>query len=97
MLFESNDHGVEGIEMSRAEYIALKAHLAAMRGYTVGDFRAKIAEVMSTGIDGLNTSDLQQTTSHLETARDFYCAFPELVVYDSPELDEYIEKEAASA
>ena len=79
------------IDLTRDEYIALKAHLAAMRGYTVGDFQARIADLATTGPEGYRCSDLQQIASHLETARDFYRHCPDLVVFDSDELAEYIE------
>jgi hypothetical protein len=33
-MFESSDRVIETIELTRDEYIELKEHLAAMRGYT---------------------------------------------------------------
>jgi len=91
-MFQSNDDNVESIDMTRDEYIALKAHLAAMRGYTVGDFGARIADLNTNGPEGYSGDDIEQTATLLEAARDFYRCCPELVVFDSDELDEYIQK-----
>jgi hypothetical protein len=80
------------IEMTREEYMALRLHLAAMRGYTIGDFRARIAELEVEG--HTRPGDLQQAACHLETARAVYRVCPDLVVHDSAELAEYIEERA---
>lgn len=34
-MFENNDYGIEEVTVTREEYIALKHHLAKMRGYDV--------------------------------------------------------------
>ena len=35
MMMMNNDRSCENVEMSRAEYLALKRHLARMRGFNV--------------------------------------------------------------
>jgi hypothetical protein len=42
IMWNPEGDSAQQLEMSREEYIALKAHLAAMRGYKIGDFRARI-------------------------------------------------------
>lgn len=36
-MFDSGGDSIEEVELSRAEYIALKRHLAVMRGYEMPD------------------------------------------------------------
>ena len=88
IMYDCEGWGVEEVAATRDEYIALKDHLAAMRGYTVGDFQKRIAEL---DVEGYN-KDVDQMAIYLETARDFYRACPELVVNTSPELADYIRK-----
>ena len=86
-MFENSDAGIEEIQMSRAEYIALKAHLAALRGYTVGNIRDRAINLDNDLPPGYRNGDLQQNARHLENARAIYRACPELVVVKSSKLD----------
>ena len=85
---DGDGSNIQDVELTRDEYLALKKHLAAMRGYTVPEFRTLIGN----GPEGYNASDEQQVASHLETARDWYLHCPELVVFQSDELDALLAK-----
>lgn len=90
VVFESNDSGVEEVGMTRDEYIALKHHLAAMRGYTLTDARSAVAAIENSDIpeaQDYRQGGEHQIAMHLQTARRLYRYFPEMVVWTSPEFD----------
>jgi hypothetical protein len=94
VIMESGDHSEELVELTRDEYITLKAHLAAMRGYktiTAAEAIKLFGETESLS-DYYNCRDSQQAASHIETARDIYRALPELVLTVSEEFDAEIEE-----
>ena len=72
---------------------ALKAWLAVIRGFGIGDFRAEFAKMMQNGPEeyAIQTDD-QQAAAYLQTARVFYRSVPELVVFESEELDDFLAK-----
>lgn len=94
-MFESSDQSVEEVDLTRDEYIALKAHLAALRGYGVS---ANVAEALW-AFDQCQklhemyggSNDAQQVIMHLQTARHFYQHLPALVVFRSELFDKMLE------
>ena len=97
IMFENDDVGGEEIEMTRAEYISLKASLAAMRGYqvpAVEDALAVIREDEALESYSKFSDDDQQIARWLECARDFYRQVPDLVALVSSEFDAELEKTA---
>jgi hypothetical protein len=86
------------IRISRAEFVALKAHLAALRGYTVTsaeDCIAKIGTELDTakleGENGLPENSPQQIATYLAVARWLYRHCPEAVVCTVECYDEALE------
>src|SRR5436309_1964422 len=65
------------IILTREEYIALKQHLAALRGHTVGELNKRVEELTRENAASL---DPQQTAMALQTAREYYRRCPDLVV-----------------
>ena len=86
------DTSQELIDMTRDEYITLKAHLAAMRGYKVPMAAEAIALVKSTESLDIYHSDDYQVARHIEIARDIYQELPELVMIASEDFDAEIRK-----
>ncbi len=86
------DTSQELIDMTRDEYITLKAHLAAMRGYKVPTAAEAIALVKSTESLDIYHSDDYQVARHIEIARDIYQELPELVMIASEDFDAEIRK-----
>jgi hypothetical protein len=89
--------GEQDIDMSREEFITLKAHLAAMRGYSAPTVTEAIAQMKVdpwletySGIGG--SDDQQQSARHLETARDLYHAVPHLVLLESEQFDSELRR-----
>jgi hypothetical protein len=91
-VFDNEGNMPQEIDVTRDEYIALKRHLAAMRGYFVTDIPAQVAALCNDAPEVYRQKDEQQIARHLETARDFYRACPDLVVFDSDELADYVKK-----
>ncbi len=95
VLFENNDSGVEEIDLTRAEYMALKQHLAGMRGYRLGhltDRRTCIAELNKSLPEAYRQRDEQQNARHLEIAREIYRHCTDLVVFESEKLDQCLKQ-----
>ena len=94
IVFENGDYGKdENIDVSRAEFIALKKHLAAMRGYRVGDVAtesAVVAEMHKLPESYKRARDAQQSARHLQTAREIYRHCPDLVVFESEAFDQNV-------
>jgi hypothetical protein len=87
-VMESASHGVEEIKLTRDEYITLKAHLAAMRGYRVPTAAEAIALVnLTESLDLYHNADHQQVARHIEIARQIYQGHPELIMTVSNEFD----------
>ena len=87
----STDHE---IDISRQEFVALKMHLAAMRGYafdgTLGErINRIIAEVGSH--PGEMTAGDDQVISHIQMARAVFRRYPEMVMLAGESVDEEIE------
>jgi hypothetical protein len=93
-MFDSDDNAQQ-IEMSREEFIALKAHLAALRGYRIGDLRERLTALVlesNPNQDQPIGDDLQQTAELVRIARLYYERCPDLVVFESDTLDDEIEE-----
>lgn len=81
---------LETIDLSREEYIALKAHLAAIRGYaSAGKLEDRLAEVTDQieSSSTIITPGLDQVTSHLQSAREMFRRCPDLVMLKSETID----------
>jgi len=73
------------IAIDRDEFIALKEHLAGVRGFHIEEQWKELVK----GVPGYaSEGDTQQLASHLETARHFYKLFPALVTApdDPPQM-----------
>lgn len=79
---------IQQVALTHLEYIALKKHLAALRGYRIGDLNARVEKLTSQN----PAPDAQQTARSIQTAREYYRRCPDLVVFESEELDEQIEE-----
>lgn len=65
-----DNHATQSISLTRAEYIAVKAHLAALRGYTLGKLSDRIDELTRQGAAIVYIAgDSQQTAMALAGAR----------------------------
>jgi len=96
VMWDAGGSSEENIEVTREEYIALKAHLAGMRGYRIGTAAEAVRMVMECpGLAEYNTLDEQQIASHIETARDVYRWLPDLVVCQSAQFQAEINRLAA--
>lgn len=86
-MFEGGGGSLQEISLSRDEFLALKMHLAAARGYTTGDPAERVAELVKKineakdqGVSDLPApGDLQQLAAFLLTARELYRLCPEAV------------------
>ena len=47
-MYENSDHSIDSVEMTRAEYIALKQHLAGLRGIIIPTAAVPAAEPIAT-------------------------------------------------
>jgi hypothetical protein len=90
-MFEGRGGSIEEISISRDEYIGLKAHLAAMRGYHSGD--GDLRDFLLSGANVIADSPLE-AARQLQTARRAYKLCPEWVVFDSEAVDHEIEEVA---
>lgn len=82
VIMESGDHSVEEVELTRDEYITLKAHLAAMRGYKA------ITPIDAIKIVGdYCDAGSQDSARRLQAAREIYQGHPELVMTVYGEFD----------
>jgi hypothetical protein len=101
VLFENSDGGVEEVEMTRDEYIELKRHIAATRGYTSGDAAQRVDElVKEMGVrrgSGLPSPDPQNVAAYLIIAREFYRLCPEATVAPGAEFEETLEQIATGS
>ena len=83
-MFNGGGDSAEEIETTRDEYIRLKQHLAAMRGYTTGDAAARVTELAKEmelrWVTNMPSRDPQQIAAYLIVAREFYRRCPEAVV-----------------
>ncbi len=100
IVFENGDYGRdETIDLTRAEFIALKKHLAGMRGYKIGDVtteRACVAEIHKSLPEHYRLDqESQQEARYVEIARDLYRHSPDLVVFESETLDQHVANLAA--
>jgi hypothetical protein len=109
-MYESGDVEIQDVELSRSEFEALKIHLASVRGYPLVG-AAKAAEVIRTlALDEFGRpeaawnkqqselSDLDnqsQLALFIQTARDVYRKWPEIVTSSEEGLDEAIESVAS--
>jgi hypothetical protein len=96
-MFENSDASIEEVHVSRDEYIALKAHLAALRGYGNGDDPQGLIEAISgkpiTNQEKLFFSrDRQQIADQILIARGIYRLCPTAVVYDERSLVEQLRR-----
>jgi hypothetical protein len=82
--------GIQSVEMSRDEYIALKQHLAAMRGYITPDLAAYVAKLLGKDVStGVSFDDAkQQRADAIVIARAVYRLCPEAVVIADPAFEE---------
>jgi hypothetical protein len=99
IVFESGDSGIEEIDLSREEYIDLKRHLAAARGYTSGDAAERATEIVKEieRLEGMGSPDSpsvdsQQVATFLQTARALYRICPEAVVCPDGDFSATLEK-----
>ncbi|MCU1330624.1 MAG: hypothetical protein JWN34_5994 [Bryobacterales bacterium] len=91
-MFDALGGPEQNIDLTPDEFIALKEHLAAMRGYGAPQsaFEAVVMLKASEGLNRLDTYELadeQSAAVLLETTRDFYRCVPSLVVCPSETLD----------
>jgi hypothetical protein len=98
ILFENDDAGAESIEMSRAEYIHLKAHLAAMRGYVVPDLTTTFEKIGGKCLDPEEkiylSKDRQQLADQIDLARGIYRLCPEAIVTNDQDFAATLRKVA---
>ena len=86
-------YGARGqeVEITREEYIALKRHLPAVRGYTAGDAAEcvnELAKQIKSGESGSSISpDSQQVAAYLVEARALCSLCPEAVVSPGESFD----------
>ena len=83
-MFAPGGEALQDLAMNRDEYLAMKAHLSAIRGFDYADQLAKLEAT---------DRDKQQLAFKLETAREVYRDYPALVMAEElPErYDEYCE------
>ncbi len=82
-MYEGTGGSAQEVTLSREEFIELKRHLAAVRGYTAGDAAARVADLSKEiGLDKDATvpADSQQVARYLIAARELYRRCPEAVV-----------------
>lgn len=92
-VFASGDCSEEEIEITRHEYITLKTHLAAMRGYRAPSFADAWREMKGHDrLDAYYDEDDQQVAMHIQTARDIYRAMPHVVLVESEAFDAEVNK-----
>jgi hypothetical protein len=91
-MFDSDDNAQQ-IEMSRDEFIALKAHLAALRGYALDDVEALVQRAAEQRAKETGLSvDLSQAAVQFSIARDYYRKWPALVLAQAKEVDEEVSR-----
>jgi len=86
---EGATFAIQQVALTHAEYIALKDHLAALRGYQIGDLNARVGKLTS---QNPAPPDAQQTARFIQTAREYYRRCPDLVVFESEDFDEQLEE-----
>lgn len=88
-MFGAGGGGEQEIDITRDEYINLKRHLAAWRGYTTGEAADRVDELVKQiaagDTDCTVSATVQQVATYLVEARALYRLCPEAVV--SPEGD----------
>ncbi len=76
---------IRWFDLTGAEYVALKAHLAMLRAGAIGSAAKAVPTVMKAGVEGCKTYD--EAASNLLAARRLYRAFPHLVASVSADFD----------
>jgi hypothetical protein len=95
---DSDGNIAQDIDLTRDEYIPLKAHLAAMRGHTkiddtdVGGMETRFTELAADLVlpDGSGVDQAARIAQHVIIAREFYRRDPELITARAAELDEFM-------
>ena len=100
VMWESHEGGsaLQAVHITVEEYIALKKHLAALRGLgapSASDAIRRINSSEHTLAKLYASQDHQQVVFHLETARNLYSIFPDLVTVQSDRLDAELAKFAS--
>jgi hypothetical protein len=82
IVWEGDGSEGESVDLTRNEYIALKAHLAAMRGYKT------ITPIEAIKLVGdFCDAGSRDSARHLQIAREIYQGHPELIMNVSEEFD----------
>jgi hypothetical protein len=98
-MFDNEGNTPQEIDVTRAEYVALKRHLAAIRGYRcpdpadvhgmetiLKDLATEFTYSDGSGID----KDISQIARHVMVARDIFRRTPDLITYREPGLDQLL-------
>jgi hypothetical protein len=99
IMFDGGGASEQEVALTRDEFLALKRHLAAMRGYTAAEPMTHIGVITlardrasAEGETGLPEKSPQQIASYLQVARWLYLHCPEAVVSTTEGFDDILEE-----
>lgn len=90
LMIENDEAGIQTVDLSRAEFIALKSHVASMRGYMPEGFADRFRAIAARGDYKNDYEDQHELAINIENAREIYRTWPEVIVSSAKAIDDAI-------